>query len=282
MGDMSQAISGLCHVVRTYTTSVRSPTLKPKSGSLKRVYDLTNAGPLHRFTVLTARGPLIVSNCILGLGFGMGKDNFQRTLKIGQGGFTLEMDIADCERTVNIYRTQYPMIPKLWKSAEEAIKAMAKGNEYELGVGIKLKCDHRGVHLPNGMIQRYDGLRWMKADGDKYRQDGYYYNSKYGPKYLYGPKLVENIVQALARIVVFNQMAIIDQKMKKFDRKMHPDARFKVVLTVHDEVLCVCPTAAVPKVEAMMLEVMSKPPRWAPELPIACEASHGRNYAEAK
>lgn len=219
---------------------------------------------------------------ILGLGFGMGKDNFKRTLKIGQGGFTLDMDIDECERTVNIYRKQYTKIPKLWEAADQALHAMAHGNEFELGVGIRLKCDYRGIHLPNGMIQRYEDLAYRKADGDKYRRDGWYYKSKYGPKIIYGAKLVENVVQALARIVVFNQMAKIDQQMKKYDRKLNPDARFKVILTVHDEVVCICPISAADKVEAMMVNIMSKPPSWGPDLPIACEAGRGFNYGDAK
>ena len=45
------------------------------------VYDIANAGPRHRFTVLTDRGPLIVHNCILGLGYGTGASKLHSTMR---------------------------------------------------------------------------------------------------------------------------------------------------------------------------------------------------------
>lgn len=216
---------------------------------------------------------------ILGLGFGCGYKKFHHMLKVKN---VTTFSEADCERTVRIYRSKYAMIYNLWKSAQEAIKAMARGDEYELGVGIKLRCTPEGVILPNGMVQRYPNLRWMNADGDKFKQDGYYYDARYGPNYIYGPKLVENVVQALARIVVFNQMAKIDQNLKKYDRKKGFNKRFRTALTVHDEVVCVCPDEYVGQVQSMMERIMSTPPSWAPDLPIACEAAAGKNYGECK
>jgi DNA polymerase len=86
---------------------------------------------------------------------------------------------------------------------------------------------------------------------------------------IYGGKVVENIVQALARIVVAEQMAMIGR-------------RYKVVLQVHDEVVILCDEAEVEEAKAYMIQVMSTPPSWAPDLPVACEADHGPNYGECK
>lgn len=228
--------------------------------------------PIERFVGKTG---------ILGLGFGCGADKFRTMLKIGSGGVSLDVELAEAERTVSVYRAKYPMIPKLWKQADEAIVAMSRGNQYFLGTGVLLTCDAEGVHLPNGMIQRYPNLRYLKADGDKIKKDGWYYDTRYGPTGIYGAKLIENIVQALARIVVFHQMAKIDQKLKKYDR-VKPGLRFKVALTVHDEVVVICPTPAAEKVKAMMVEAMSTPPGWGKDLPIACEADHGLSYGDCK
>ena len=208
--------------------------------------------------------------CILGLGFGMGKDKFKNTLKVGQGGISVDMPIEECARTVELYRRKYPMIPKLWKAADEALKAMAEGYEYRLG-RLELLCNAQGVHLPNGMKLRYPNLRRTT--------DGYAYDTRKGAMKLYGGKLVENVVQALARIVVFDQMCKADQKIRPMDS---PERRWRTVLTVHDEVvLCVPENAA--KATAIMLEdIMSTPPLWAPDLPVACEVGVGKAYGLAK
>jgi DNA polymerase len=86
---------------------------------------------------------------------------------------------------------------------------------------------------------------------------------------LYGGKVVENITQAVARIVVAEQMAKIGR-------------RYPVALQVHDEVVCVVPEDQADACKQYMTRVMSTPPKWAPDLPVACEADIGPNYGSAK
>jgi len=81
--------------------------------------------------------------------------------------------------------------------------------------------------------------------------------------------IVHNCVQALARIVVTEQMLeIID--------------RYKIALQVHDEVVVVCDQDEAEECKAYVEAVMSKPPVWAPDLPVACEADYGTSYGEVK
>lgn len=222
---------------------------------------VTKADKVERFVGKT---------CILGLGYGMGKDKFKTTLKIGQAGVSADIDIAQAEKVVLLYRNKYSNIAKLWKEGDKALEAIAKGYDFELG-SAKLLCNAEGVHLPNGMKVQYKNLRRGA--------DGYEYDARYGSVKIYGGKLIENIVQALARIVVFDQMAKIDQKMRELDKK---DTRFKVVLTVHDEVVVVCPEQAESRVLDYMVRVMSQPPKWALDLPVACEGASGNTYADCK
>jgi DNA polymerase len=209
--------------------------------------------------------------CILGLGYGMGKDKFHSTLKIGQAGVSVDMSLADCERVVSLYRQTYSKIAALWKDGQAALEAMSKGFSYELGVS-KLLCNGDGIHLPNGMLLRYANLR-KDAEGQ------YVYDTRYGPNKIYGGKVIENVVQALARIVVFDQMAKIDQELRKLDSDTE---RYRVVLTVHDEVVVVVPDHAVDHWKQRMLELMSVAPKWCSDLPVACEAESGLNYADCK
>lgn len=211
--------------------------------------------------------------CILGLGYGMGPDKFKATLKIGMGGISVDMPLDEAQNTVTLYRTKYSMIAQIWKDAQDALSKMCRGHECELGVGIALRCTPEGVHLPNGTMIRYPNLRK--------NTDGYEYDGRYGPVKIYGGKMVENIVQALARIVVFDQMAKIDQELRLNDNPK-ADRRYKVALTVHDEVVSVVPTPAAKWCLDFMLEVMKTPPKWCYDLPVSCEGDIGVNYADAK
>lgn len=217
--------------------------------------------------VLTGEGPLVVHNCIPGLGFGMGPPKFKHTLKVGNGGVSVDMPLEECERVVGIYREKYPAIPALWKAADNALRNMINGYESTVGIGIKIRCLPDGVELPNGMIMRYPNLRWGEGE--------MFYDSRKGPVKIYGGKLVENIVQALARIVVFDQMA-------KFDQWLKSTGYGQIVLTVHDEIVaCIrkeFTTLCVSKLNA----VMSTVPRWATGLPIACETGAGPTYGNCK
>ena len=227
------------------------------------VYDkkVTKADKVERFVGKT---------CILGLGYGMGKDKFKSALKIGMGGISVDVDIEEAERVVRLYRGKYAQIADLWKSGQLALEAMLDGFEYELGTAL-LKCNKDGIHLPNGMKVIYPELRI--TDGN------FEYKNRYGFTKIYGGKLIENVVQALARIVVFDQMAKIDQNLRKLDK---PGQRHKVVLTVHDEVVAVVPDSYAEEAKKMMMEIMSQPPSWCKDLPVACEADVGKSYADAK
>jgi DNA polymerase I-like protein with 3'-5' exonuclease and polymerase domains len=58
--------------------------------------------------------------------------------------------------------------------------------------------------------------------------------------------------------------------------------RYPVALQVHDEVVCVVPEEQAEACEKYMTHVMSTPPKWAPDLPVACEAGVGHNYGVVK
>ena len=208
--------------------------------------------------------------CILGLGYGMGKDKLQATLKTDAG---IEMSIEECEKAVSLYRQKYGYIANLWADSGVALSAIAQGSEITVGT-LDIRYADQRVYLPNGLFLAYPNIRQEEGqwpDGRPKKQ--YVYDKKRGRStervYIYGGKAVENKTQALARIIVFDQMAEIAK-------------RYKVVLTVHDEVVCCVPDEEVDQAVSFMESVMRTAPRWAPGLPIACESSVGKNYAECK
>ena len=260
MGRTRRVISGSSLAQRIFGTREKSRTLKP-------VYDILNSGSRNRFTVLTERGPLIVHNCILGLGFGTGAAKLQHTLLTTPPGATLSLVV--CGDIVNIYRAENYMIPRLWEQCEMALRdimAWPEGKQPYWLNDLKgvVEVTPEGFRLPNGLYIRYPNLR---RETDSKGRPQYFYDSRKGPQKTWGGSIVENIVQALARIIVGEQMIKINQ-------------RYRVALTVHDAAVTVVPEDE--RVAAMqyITKVMSTPPAWGPLLPIACEASWGPSYGE--
>ena len=199
--------------------------------------------------------------CILGLGYGTGATKLQQTL--AAGGIYLKL--SQCQEIVDLYRSLNNRIPALWREAEIALLPLMSWPTdkpaFALGqAGDALLVTPEGIRLPNGMYIRYPNLR---RDGKDV-----VYDSRRGKIKLWGGAAVENVVQALARIVISTQMLEI-QKL------------YKIALTVHDSVVCVVPENVVEEAVKYITEVMSQPPSWALGLPVACKVKYGQSYGEA-
>ena len=198
---------------------------------------------------------------ILGAGYGMGPVKFQAQLKT----FGVTLELEECKRTIAIYRETYPYIPKLWRDTGDALESLAVDNPTSLGEGMKLAIDG-GVVLPNRLRIRYPNLRFVEQDNGKQEL---MYDTKKGraviPTRIYGGKCVENICQALARIIIANQMLMISR-------------RYKVAMTVHDSVVVVAPQDEADEARAFIEQCMRTRPKWAAALPLNCESKMGPSY----
>ena len=214
--------------------------------------DITKANPVERFVGKT---------CILGLGYGTGAKKLQHTLKTQPPGADLSED--ECKRIVDLYRHENYKIPELWRECDRALEHLASWpsstEEYSLGQHGTVWVTPNGLRLPNGLYIKYPKLR----RGEK----GFIYTSRKGVQSLWGGAVVENVVQALARIIVGEQMIQMRDT-------------YRPVLTVHDAAVCVAPTNSVQEAVEFIRQVMSTPPKWAPGLPVACEAKYGRSYGD--
>ena len=196
---------------------------------------------------------------ILGSGYGMGAAKFQAQLKT----FGVEIDLKEAQRIISVYRETYPWIPALWSAGNAAIDAMARGRAAKWGNGV-ISIDREGILMPNGMYQRYPGLKKVK---DKAGKEQYIYESRKGVTKLYGGKLTENICQGLARCIIGEQLLRINK-------------RYRVVLTVHDAVACVAPKEEAQEAMAYVMECMRFVPSWAEGVPLNCEAGFGESYGD--
>lgn len=206
--------------------------------------------------------------CVLGLGFQMGAAKFQMTLAKGAlGGPRVNFPLDRCQDIVRTYRAANYKIAEGWKICASIIEDMAAGASGEHKC-ISWGGDEDGsgwIQLPNGMHLKYPKLR--KARNEEKGYEEWTYESGEVRKKIYGGLLCENIVQALARIIVGEQMLMIDKK-------------YRCVMTTHDEVVAHPKLRMAEKCYQFMYQCMTTPLWWCPDIPLAAEGGWAENYSK--
>jgi DNA polymerase I-like protein with 3'-5' exonuclease and polymerase domains len=200
---------------------------------------------------------------ILGAGYGMGAVKFKAQLK----NFGVELEQDECDRIIKVYRETYPEIPALWREAGRALNSIMKDQSSTFGrPGILEVEGNSGIRLPNGLYIKYPELR---KETDEDGKTELLYKTRKGRALMdtriYGGKVIENVCQALARIVIGEQLLRVSQK-------------YKVVMTVHDAIGCIVPEDEVEQGMRLVEKVMKIRPKWAPDLPLDCEGGYGDSY----
>lgn len=204
--------------------------------------------------------------CVLGLGYGMGPQKLQQTLKQGTMGPPVNISEDECRRIVGIYRQKNWKIKAFWKRMDQVITNMTLGVESKEG---PLEIGKGFIRLPNGMFLQYFGLHGMaEITRDDLVMTETTYLTRTGRTKLYGGLLTENVVQALARIIIAEQML-----------KVH-DAGYRIVTMTHDEIVIIAKKKDAKKALDFMIKVMSTPPDWAPDLPLAAEGGFDTSYSK--
>lgn len=216
-------------------------------------------------TEITKDERFVGKTTILGAGYGMGAAKFQTQLKT----FKVDMPLEETQRIIDVYRKTYPQIAMFWKLAGKALEHIQFNQQSTLGRdGVLVVEGTKGIKLPNGLYVKYPNLRKLQKDDGSTEL---VYDTKRGkaiiPNRIYGGKVTENVCQALARIVIGEQMLMIAKK-------------YKVVMTVHDAVACVVPFEEVQTAMEYVQLCMRIRPSWALELPLNCEAGYGKSYGE--
>jgi DNA polymerase I-like protein with 3'-5' exonuclease and polymerase domains len=223
-----------------------------------KVYNrpISKKDPVERFVGKT---------CVLGLGYGTGWAKLQHTLKTTPPGADLTEE--ECRNLVNIYREVNDKIIELWRECDDVLGDLAdwpRGKQpYFLGNHKCVLVTPKGIRLPNGLYITYPQLRWDTSEA----KSRYVYKSRKGDVSIWGGSVVENVVQALARIIVGEQMIKITDD-------------YPVVLTVHDAAVVVTKKELADETLNHIMSIMSEPPEWATGLPVACEGHYGNSYGE--
>ena len=203
---------------------------------------------------------------ILGAGYGIGPAKLMGTLKTGAIPVVISYDEA--KAIIDTYRATYSKIPALWRQADDAIIDMRDGFGGVLGrEGVLSVEGFDGILLPNGLRLRYPGLRTERDPDTGYNE--HLYDNRRGRSTvatkLYGGKLVENVTQALARVIIGEQMLKVSRK-------------YRVAMTVHDSIVAVIPKDEAERAQEFVELCMRIRPSWALGLPLNCESGFGPSY----
>lgn len=199
-------------------------------------------------------------------------------LALGYGGSVgalksmgaLEMGIPEEELKplVNSWRAANTAITKFWWDTDAAAKHTIQTTEptkLPHGMGFYKKGPLLKLVLPNGRELSY--VKPAVIDGNITYEGTLQTSGTWGRIESYGPKLVENIVQATARDCL---AVAIDRLEKK---------GFPVVFHVHDEVICEVPIGVSSAEE--IGEIMSETISWAKDLPLRADAYECEYYRKA-
>ena len=193
---------------------------------------------------------------ILGLGYGMGADKFKQTLKTGSPSVEVSDSVA--QTIVMQYRGMYPNIPRLWSGMKDALFQMINPRSVGMMYG-PLMIKMRALELPNGMALSYPNLR--------YEAGQFVYNTDRDYVRTHGPRVTENVVQALSRLVITDQMLDI-QSLPQVD----------IVLQVHDEIIAIGSEQDSDATMNQILEIMRTPPEWCDDIPLDAEGGVSKIY----
>jgi DNA polymerase I-like protein with 3'-5' exonuclease and polymerase domains len=196
---------------------------------------------------------------ILGAGYGMGAEKFGAQLKT----FGYEVSPDEARRIISIYRQSNFAISKLWRDAQYMVSQLANGRAVPFGRRgiIGVDASNKALVLPSGLPLFYKDLN--------YNGDEYTYKVRRGRNKIYGGKVIENVCQGIARCIIGEQMLRIAKN-------------YKVVLTVHDSIVCCVKDNEVEEAQAFVETCMRWTPEWAKGLPVDCESGTAKSYGDCE
>ena len=169
------------------------------------------------------------------------------------GATAMGIPEAELKPLVDAWRSSNPNITKFWWSVDRAVKYVVSTKQPYSGYGLKFSYE-KGIlfiELPSGRRLAYVRPRMgvNNFGSDCVTYEGLGSAKKWERIESYGPKFVENIVQATAR-------DILAEAMQRLCR-----AGFKITMHIHDEVVLEVPRG-VSSVEEVC-SIMGETPAWA-------------------
>ena len=178
------------------------------------------------------------------------------------GGEKMGLSDNDMDEIVSAWRKANSNIVKLWRDVENCCKEAIENQSHttigRYGVGFIGYQGNLIIYLPSKRALMYQQAR---TEGGKIKYMGMNQVSrKWESTDTYGGKLVENIVQAIARDCLALTMLRLQE------------AGYAIVMHIHDEVVVEVPADSADEHLAKIKGIMDTPISWAPNLILKAEA----------
>lgn len=228
-------------------------------------FPVTKANPKERGT-----GKQLELSC----GYGAGGPTIRATAKRGTYGPPVYLDAEQAMRARDLYRGTHPSVVSLWQSANEVLKKLSAGITFDWHC---LHVKDKRIYLPNGAPLIYETLEWhtdhehmqdMDRAGVIRAQEYWRIKTRRGYAKLYGAKLVENVIQALARLHVSQAWLRCAA------------AGIRMVSMEHDKLIAVVREHEADAALVFMQSEMSRAPDWLPGIPLDSEGYVSHTFAK--
>jgi DNA polymerase len=189
-------------------------------------------------------------------GYGSGSAKIRTTLR---NKARIEVDLTTADEWKFAYRNTHPAVTNLWRQGDVMLHHLANGKSVDWG---PVTISHHRIWLPNGAPLIYD----LDYDGEtrEWRR-----KTRHGWSKMYGAKLVENLIQALARVVVTQAMIRIRSSVAKIFNMRHDDIGILVPIDGREQ----------ERLDYVVAE-MKREPEWLPGIPLGAEGSLHTNYVK--
>lgn len=177
------------------------------------------------------------------------------------GALNMGLEEQELRPLVSQWREANPRITKFWWHVDECARKLIRTGTAQT-VQSNLKMRKTGpllrIQLPSGRELAYVSPRIDEEDSITYK-GAIQGTGGWGRIETYGPKLVENIVQATARDCLAESMRRLSS------------VGVKIVFHVHDEVICEVDASEADLQLKMISALMGEPIDWAPGLPMRAD-----------
>lgn len=184
---------------------------------------------------------------------------------ISMGALDMGLPEEDLQPLVNAWRNSNPMITAFWWDVDRAVKtAITQRIKTEVrGIHFFYKSDMLFIQLPSGRRLAYVKPRigTNQFGGESITYEGVGSTKKWERIESYGPKFVENIVQAISRDILCYAMKTLRHCF--------------IVGHVHDELIIECD----PRVDLKVVcEQMAISPEWMPDILLRADGYETQFY----
>jgi len=215
----------------------------------------------------------VSKSAVLGAMFGQGAKGLVKYAE----GMGVKMTEYQAKNAVDNYRSSYSRVRELWGACETAAIAAVEnpGNPFAAFRHIVMKVAKNALwmRLPSGRLICWQRPQlellttpWgtQKMGVTVHSQNTF--TRQWSRNALIGSSIFQSAVQGTAR----DCLAVAMLNLEK--------AGYEVINSIHDEVLLLVEEQSAESALADVINIMTTPPTWAPDFPLAAEGWHGKRY----